>query len=47
MEWLDEKGFRLMMIELGVLAVATVAAITTDDLWQSKRTPQDNTGKRG
>ncbi len=36
MDWLDEKGFRLMIIELGILAVATVAAIATDSFWQQQ-----------
>ena len=32
-EFLDAHGFQLMMWELGLLAVATVAAIGTDEFW--------------
>jgi len=31
--FLDRHGFRVLMAELGVLAVATFAAILTDDFW--------------
>lgn len=33
MTYLDQHGFRLMLIELGVLAVCSVAAMVTDSLW--------------
>lgn len=36
--WLDEYGFSAMMIELGILAFTTVAAIATDEL-RRKRLP--------
>lgn len=32
-EVVDQYGFAAMMIELGVLAVATFAAIATDEYW--------------
>lgn len=31
--FLERHGFRLLMIELGVLAIATVLAMATDDYW--------------
>ena len=37
MTWLDDNGFKLMMIQLGVLAVATVAAIVTDEFWERRQ----------
>ena len=33
LEFLDTHGFQLMMWQLGILAVATVAAIGTDEFW--------------
>lgn len=33
MTFLDQHGFRLMLIELGALAVFSVAAMITDSLW--------------
>ena len=36
MEWLDTNGFRLLLIELGVLAVFTFAAIATDEYWTKR-----------
>jgi len=33
MEWIDRNGFWLMMIEIGVLAICTFAAIATDEYW--------------
>lgn len=32
-EWMDRHGFKALMIELAVLAVATLAAMGTDELW--------------
>ena len=37
MSWIDENGFRLMMIELGALAVLTFAAIGTDTYWTERQ----------
>lgn len=36
MAWIDRHGFRLMLIQLAVLAIATVAAITTDEYWEKR-----------
>ena len=36
MDWLDTNGFRLLLIELGVLAVFTFAAIATDEYWTKR-----------
>lgn len=33
MAFLESQGDRVLMIELGVLAIATVAAIGTDEFW--------------
>ena len=33
MEWMDTRGFSLMMIEIGLLGVLTFAAIATDEYW--------------
>lgn len=33
MHWLDQYGFRLMLIELGILGLCTVGAMTTDTYW--------------
>ena len=35
--WLDKNGFKTMMIELAVLAVVTVAAISTDEFWENRQ----------
>ena len=37
LDWLDENGFRLLMVELVVLAIFTFAAIGTDSYWQQRR----------
>lgn len=37
--WLDEHGFRLMVTELVLLALATLAAILTDGYWEVRRRP--------
>lgn len=37
MLWLDVNGFKLMMIELGLLAITTVSAIATDEFWERKQ----------
>ena len=34
--WFDKHGVQLLMVELIVLAVTTVAAIGTDDFWSGK-----------
>ncbi len=34
--FLQEYGFTALMIELGVLALATVAAIATDEMWSDR-----------
>ena len=36
MQWMDQHGFWALMIQLGLLAVCTFAAIGTDDYWQAK-----------
>ena len=33
LEFLDRHGFQVMLAQLAVLAVATLAAILTDDFW--------------
>ena len=38
MKWMDKNGFQLLMIELGVLAACTFAAIGTDNYWSKKKT---------
>jgi uncharacterized membrane protein len=43
MEWIDVHGFKLMMIELGLLAVTTVAAIMTDEYWEKKQRESQST----
>ena len=43
MTFLDQHGFRLMLIELGVLAVCSVAAMVTDALWSPSNTAADAT----
>ncbi len=35
-EFVDKYGFRALMIELGALAVCTVAAICTDGYWMRR-----------
>ena len=47
MSWLDEHGFRLMMIEIGVLAVFTFSAIGTDEYWtnQERKKSQQSTAE--
>ncbi len=46
MTWLDQNGFKLMMIELLALAIFTVAAIGTDEYWtkreREKSGPRDD-----
>ena len=37
---LDEHGFTALMVELAVLAVATFAAIATDDYWARRGAAQ-------
>lgn len=34
--WMDRNGTRLLLAELAVLAVLTVAAIGTDDYWEQR-----------
>jgi len=36
MLWMSEHGTALLLIELGFLAVFTIGAIATDDLWQRR-----------
>lgn len=44
--WLDVNGFKMMMIELAVLAVMTVAAISTDEYWERRnRDPLPRSGE--
>ena len=49
MGWLDEHGFALMLIELGVLAMFCFLAVTTDAYWErrlaqkSEQQPQGDT----
>lgn len=40
MEWLDKNGFRLMMIEIAILAVCTFSAIATDEYWTKQEAKQ-------
>ena len=40
-ELVDRHGFTALMIELGILAVATVAAIATDEYWTNRRAERD------
>ncbi len=35
--FLDKHGFLLLMIELAVLTLASVAAMATDDYWAARR----------
>jgi len=37
MQYLDENGLMLIIVELIVLGVATVAAMATDDVWEKER----------
>ena len=34
--FLDQHGFAMLAVELVLLAIATVAAITTDDYWENQ-----------
>ncbi len=36
MQWMDQYGFSLLIIELGALAAFTVAAIGTDNYWSNR-----------
>jgi ketol-acid reductoisomerase len=40
MQWLDVNGFKLMMIELSLLAVTTVSAIATDEFGERRQRPK-------
>jgi len=44
--FMDQYGFTLLMVELGVLAVATFAAIGTDEYWmrQARSADEDHDG---
>ena len=35
--FLDQHGFKVLLIELGVLGVASFAAMATDDFWSRKK----------
>ena len=35
--FLDQHGFKVLLIELGVLGVASFAAMATDDFWTRKK----------
>jgi hypothetical protein len=37
MVFLDNHGFMVLMVELAVLTVASVAAMATDDYWTARR----------
>jgi hypothetical protein len=37
-EFLDQRGLTLLLIELGILAILTFAAIGTEDYWESRAT---------
>jgi hypothetical protein len=43
--FMDRHGPKLMLIELGVLALATFAAIGTDSIWSGSE-PPDNVEKK-
>ena len=47
MTFLDQHGFRLMLIELGVLAVCSVAAMVTDAMWSASFEVGDRTNGTG
>lgn len=36
MNWMDQYGERALMIELALLAIGTVGAISTDTYWQNR-----------
>jgi len=38
MNWLNEHGNTLLMLELTLLAIGTCGAIATDDYWQRRAT---------
>ncbi|MFO0871315.1 MAG: hypothetical protein U0935_20520 [Pirellulales bacterium] len=40
--FLDRHGFRLLLGELAVLAVATVTAMATDDFWTKRRSRESS-----
>lgn len=47
MDWLDKNGFRLMMIEIGILAMFTFAAIATDEFWAKRTQPTQDPSAKG
>lgn len=42
MLWLDRNGFRLMLVELALLAVFCFLAITTDAWWERRAAARRN-----
>ncbi len=46
MLWLRRNGDRALLMELGLLAVGTFAAIGTDDYWQRREAQNKQTANR-
>ena len=46
MQFMDQHGFRLMLWELGLLALATVLVITTDSLRERRAEASESSGHR-
>ena len=47
MDAVDEHGFSVMMIELGLLAITTFAAIATDEYWSRPSKSGDDSRSNG
>lgn len=42
LHFLDQRGLTLLLIELGVLAIFTFAAIGTEDYWERRTTTKND-----
>lgn len=46
LHFMDKYGMRVMMLEIGVLAVATVGAIGTEHIWNPETTAERNVNSK-